>query len=369
MKFFIVDTAYDPFLEWLYDAHPGLADASYSAQLQVLNESLFSTTGFLRSNLEALGHEATEVHANNVPMQIAWARERLPRPLRSAAGSVLRRRPPLGRILVAQIAAARPDVVLSQDMRSLSADLLRPAAPRALLVGQHGATAFHDVEGFRAYDLVLSQVRPTVEFFRAHGIPAEELRLAFEPSVLDALDGSTGETGPVDIAFVGSLFPGVHDGRIRLLEAVCEQFPQTGVWSASVEQLPAMSAIRRCYRGQAWGKRMYEIFRSARIVLNHHGDAFAFADNSRLYEVTGVGGFLLTEAHPNLSELFEPGREVGTYEHTAGCLASIERYLGDEAARRAVAAAGQARTLRDHTYRRRMTELVAILEERLPRAA
>jgi spore maturation protein CgeB len=179
---------------------------------------------------------------------------------------------------------------------------------------------------------------------------------------LDVLDEPIGNQKSADVVFVGSLFPGVHDGRIRLLEAVCERFPGTGVWSASVAHLDAESPIRRCYRGQAWGKRMYELFRSARIVLNHHGDAFAFADNCRLYETTGVGAFLLTEAHRNLPELFEPGHEVGTYRDEADCLAAIERYLNDERTREAIAAAGQARTLREHTYRLRMGELTEIIE-------
>jgi spore maturation protein CgeB len=364
MRFFVVNTDYDPFLSWLYEEHPGLADASYREQLQVLDESLFGTADFLRANLEALGHVATEAHANNVPLQLAWARERVPRPLQGLAGLALRRRPPLARILHAQIAAADPDVVLNLDMRSVDADGLRRAAPRALLLGQHGATTFEDAAPFRSYDLVVSQVRPTVAFFRESGIPAEELRLAFEPHVLDALDEPRAEDA-ADIVFVGSLFPGVHDGRIRLLESVCERFPQTTVWSASVAHLPASSAIRRCYRGQAWGKRMYELFRSARIMLNHHGDFFAFADNCRLYEATGVGAFLLTEAHPNLSELFEPDREVATYRDDADCLAAIERYLADETGRQAIASAGQARTLTDHTYRQRMAELVGIVENYL----
>jgi len=369
MRFFVVDTDYDAFLRWLYAEHPGLENASYLEQLRVLDESLFSTAFFLRLNLEALGHVAAEAHMNNVPLQLAWARERMPRGLRGVAELALRRRPPLSRIFLAQIAAARPDVVLNQNLRSFSAEALRRAAPGALLVGQHGGTAFDDVEPFRAYDLVLSQVRPVVELFRAHGIPAEELRLGFEPRILEALDPSPTDADIADIVFAGSLFPGVHDRRIRLLERVCERFPQTRVWSASVDHLPLGSAIRRCYRGQAWGKRLYELFRSARIVLNRHGDAFAFADNSRLYEVTGVGGFLLTEAHPNLRELFEPGHEVGTYRDDSDCLEAIEHYLGDDAERRTVAAAGQARTLAEHTYRQRMADLVAIVQPRLTRPA
>ena len=40
----------------------------------------------------------------------------------------------------------------------------------------------------------------------------------------------------------------------------------------------------------------------------------------------------------------------------------MNHYLAREDERHAIARAGQARTLRDHTYRRRMEELVEILE-------
>ena len=43
--------------------------------------------------------------------------------------------------------------------------------------------------------------------------------------------------------------------------------------------------------------------------LNRHIDvAEGYANNMRLFEATGVGALLLTEAAPNLADLFEPGR-------------------------------------------------------------
>jgi spore maturation protein CgeB len=82
----------------------------------------------------------------------------------------------------------------------------------------------------------------------------------------------------------------------------------------------------------------------------------------RLFETTGVGSLLLTDAKVNLGELFEPGREVVAYRDADDLVASARRYLADDAARREIASAGQARTLRDHTYAVRMQELVDILE-------
>jgi spore maturation protein CgeB len=116
--------------------------------------------------------------------------------------------------------------------------------------------------------------------------------------------------------------------------------------------------------GEAWGLEMFRLLASARTVLNRHiGAAGQYANNMRLYEATGVGSLLVTDAKKNLPELFEPGREVVTYTGSDELVAQVQRYLADEDARREIAAAGQARTLRDHTYAVRMRELATILEE------
>ena len=70
----------------------------------------------------------------------------------------------------------------------------------------------------------------------------------------------------------------------------------------------------------------------------------------RLYEATGVGSLLLTDEGANLSELFEPGREVVTYADVDDLVEKARHYLAHDEERRAIASAGQARTLRDHTY-------------------
>ena len=87
------------------------------------------------------------------------------------------------------------------------------------------------------------------------------------------------------------------------------------------------------------------------------------ANNMRLYEATGVGSLLVTDAKQNLAELFEPGREVVAYCDADDLVEQARHYLAHEDERRAIAAAGQARTLRDHTYAVRMRELAPMLEE------
>jgi spore maturation protein CgeB len=80
-----------------------------------------------------------------------------------------------------------------------------------------------------------------------------------------------------------------------------------------------------------------------------------------LYEATGVGALLVIDQREDLHRLFAPGKEVVAYRSPGECAELIGYYLTHEEERRAIALAGQQRTLSEHTYYHRMQELVDIL--------
>ena len=82
----------------------------------------------------------------------------------------------------------------------------------------------------------------------------------------------------------------------------------------------------------------------------------------RLFEATGVGTFLLTDFKDNLDSLFAPGREVATWRNIDDCLTAIGRYIGDDNGRAAIARAGQARTMAQHTYGHRTREILGLID-------
>ncbi|MNW17774.1 hypothetical protein D3C71_2170770 [compost metagenome] len=73
----------------------------------------------------------------------------------------------------------------------------------------------------------------------------------------------------------------------------------------------------------------------------------------------------MTDRKDNLHELFEVGREIVAYSSKEEAGELVCHYLEhpDEAAQ--IAQAGQARTLREHTYAQRMQELLPILKRHL----
>jgi spore maturation protein CgeB len=378
MRIAIVNTDYGEFLQALYEEHAGLDEASYAEQMAARNASLFGVADFYSANLIAVGHEAIDIHANNEPLQRAWAREHhlqvgaesLPRRALRKLGVDVATRTWFERILIAQVAAFKPNVLLVQDMISVPPRLVGELRRHArLVVGQHAAAPLpHELNSLRAYDLVISSFLPTVEALRRAGIDSELNLLAFEPRVLDSLP----DTAPKEheISFVGSLYPGVHDSRVALLEALAAEFGSAlRIWTPTSSVLAADSPLRPLVQGSAYGREMYAILRASRITVNEHGSIAAYANNCRLFEATGVATALVTDAKPNLTALFDLDSEVAAYATTGECISVIHELLGDDTRREALAEAGQARTLREHTYRCRVEELADLLRRRLVRNA
>jgi hypothetical protein len=357
MRVLIVDTCYPAFLDRHYAERLGLAHAPYDVQWRALMDRFFGTSDAYSHFLGVLGHDAHEVVANCEPLQQAWACERGVR-----VGKRLGLFP--GRSLVlAQAEEFRPDVVYVQDLNALGARLLRALRARSsLLVGQIASKA-PPARQLAPFDLVLTSFPHFVSRFREHGIGSEYFRIGFDPRVLDHV-GSEAQTEKV--VFVGGLARGPHTRGNEILEQAARRTP-IDFWGYKASRWPANSAIRRRFRGEAWGLDMYRVLARAKIALNRHIDvAEDYANNMRLYEATGVGTLLLTDAKSNLGDLFEPGEEVVTYASEDDLVKMINHYLdhGDE--RRRIAQAGQERTLREHTYEHRMRELEAILGRYLP---
>lgn len=299
-----------------------------------------------------LGHDAHDVVVNCDLLQGAWARDHGIRPKRPTG--------PFGAtsLVLEQVEEFEPDVIYVHDLNALSPRILRTVhAPSRLLVGQI-ASALPSKRRLALYDLLLTSFPHFVPMFRAAGIASEYFRIGFDPRVLEHVRD---EPKTENVVFVGGLSRATHATGNELLEHVAERVP-VDFWGYGIDRSPRDSAIRRRYHGEAWGLDMYRVLSRAKIALNRHIDlADDHANNMRLYEATGVGTLLVTDAKSDLSELFEPGAEVVTYSTEDELVETIEHYLDDEAARTRIARAGQERTLRDHTYSHRMRELVDIL--------
>lgn len=389
MKILILNRDYPRFLAGLYGSRPGLSQASYTEQLRVRNASLFGMADFYSHGFAAAGHGAQEIHVNNGWIQAAWARENgMPAsstPGIAAAGRAvdsrlsqavgLARRALLpfarryfprqirkdeARILAAQIEQMSPDVILNQEMSYVRTPCLARIVPRGIKIVGQIASALPIGENFKRYDLIVSSLPNMVRRFRDAGARAELSPLAFDPRVLELVPQPAERD--VDVSFVGSLSVD-HGERLRLVESLARRVPLK-VWGSGVDELPMSSPIRSCFQGEAWGASMYGVLSRSRITINQHIDlAEGYSNNMRLYEATGCGALMMVDRGRNLSDMFDPDKEVAAYSSVEECIEGVEHLLSDRTRCAAIAAAGRQRTLSEHTYARRTLELSALLTQ------
>lgn len=81
----------------------------------------------------------------------------------------------------------------------------------------------------------------------------------------------------------------------------------------------------------------------------------------RNFEVPGCGGFLLTGPADDLESYYTPDAEIAVFADIDDLVAKIRYYLDHEDERRAIAEAGYARTLAEHTYSRRFAEIFSTM--------
>ncbi len=411
MRLMRICTNYPAYLDAFYRGRPGLCDATYAVQSRDLATDCFGWADFWTHALTPLGYEVWEPVGNAEPMQKAWAREN---------GACWEERTWLPDIVAAQVRRFRPDVLFANDFRTYGKgfiDRLRTECPSIRQVIGWCGSPHEGCDTFSAYDVVLSNIPAYVEEFRAAGACADLVRHAFEPRILDRIGPASGD--PVPFSFIGSVVkgPGFHAGRERLLlkllrdtelqawlalppvsEAerrdarlgaaisplleLARQIPGGQALLSSLPKIrnhPGMNgprdpsrlvdrALHRAARPGLFGCDMFRKLRDSRVTLNVHGDnAARHASNMKLYEATGVGTCLLTERQPDLGEAFTPDAEVATYGSPEDAVEKARFLLAHDEARRAIAAAGQRRTLRDHTFAVRARQLDGIIRRELSR--
>jgi len=358
---FVKVTTLSPlYLEDFYRRHPGLEAESYGNQHAALMADAHVWADHFSTNLRRLGVEAYDIVCNAEPLQRAWAGEHG----EDKEGPAL---------VARQIAALDPDVVfLHVGFTSYDeyVPLVREAVPGVRLVmGYVGVGFGEEYAGvFRKLDLMIACHEGMRDQLLAHGANAHYLRHAFEHTLLDRL-GSGHDFPREDVFFAGSLVlsQGYHLERLEILRRLVELGIEPAFHCRPVEarrDVPFDLAER--LRPPLYGIGMLRALSRSRIGLNTHIDSVErLAANVRLFEVTGVGACLLTDRKDNLSEMFELDTEVVAYADARECAEKIRWLLGHPEERRAIAAAGQRRTLRDHTFERRAGQLHRLILKHL----
>ncbi len=122
---------------------------------------------------------------------------------------------------------------------------------------------------------------------------------------------------------------------------------------------------QKCFRGVLPFKRLFEVYRNARIVLNIHSLQSYTCMNVRDFDVPAAGGFLLSDWLPKADEIYKPGflehlplettanQEVFFYRSPDELIALIDYFLAHEKQRRQCIERARKKVLAHHTYAHR----------------
>lgn len=341
-----LNTYYPQFIEQFYTADPRLADAPYAEQLAALQATYFGDADFYSAPLKELGWQAIDLIVNVGPLQAAWAKEHGT----NASGFDLIR---------LQLEQIKPDVVYLQDLSLATPEVIRWIRQSARLVAGQIASPLPNID-LHGFDLLVSSFPHFVDDFRRKNITAYYQSLAFDERVLSL----TGGERDIAVSFVGGISL-AHGQGLVFLESLARLCP-VEFWGYGADILAPDSVIRGRHHGEVWGQAMFKTLARSQITINRHIDvAGHFANNMRLFEATGCGALLITDYKDNLSDLFEIGKEIVVYRSAEECAALVNYYLSRPQEAEAIARAGQARTLRDHSYKMNMAELSLIFKRHL----
>lgn len=111
-----------------------------------------------------------------------------------------------------------------------------------------------------------------------------------------------------------------------------------------------------------------KIFNATDINLNLHSsnerdgvDPTGDFLNPRTFELAACGAFQLVDERALLTECFKPGEEIVTFSSVPDLKEKITYYLERPEERLSIARRGRARALRDHTYEKRLEEMLATI--------
>jgi spore maturation protein CgeB len=261
----------------------------------------------------------------------------------------------------------QPDVVLFLAQAPVSVELLGKLRENGV------RTAFWFVENHRVLSY-WKEIAPQCDYFftiqrgefftrleDAGAFSHYYLPLACDPSIHRpvVLDPSERDIYRSQLSLAGY---GYYN-RLHVLQGLTDFSPK--LWGPGWERAPSLLPFVQRNGAEFDVETMVKIYSGTDINLNLHSSTHATGVepdgdfvNPRTFELAACGAFQLTDERSELAELFEAGREVATFRDVADLRSRIRHYLDHPDERCTIAARGRDRALADHTYARRMRQML-----------
>lgn len=275
--------------------------------------------------------------------------------------------------VAAMAAADRPDLVLALDGMEL------PIEQVVQLRSQGTRTAvwftddpyYTDVTFTMApqYDFVFTLERNCIPYYEQLGCRhVHYMPLGVHPGFYRPRNPRLSLRG--DICFVGTaywnrvslfqeLLPRLAPRTFRLSGLWWDRLPDYDKWRDQIELGKWMSPLETS-----------EYYNAHRIVINvhraHDDETFnqnragitAASPNPRSFEISACGTLQIVDHREDIAQFYTPGEEIVTYQSKEELAEKLEYYLAHEEEREAIALRALKRTMRDHTYTNRLSQIL-----------
>ena len=332
----------------------------YAAGLSPNDSSLYRLWA-----LERLGHQVIPFNSYEYEFRNPFVRKVVHR---LVAGPMVSR---LNRDLLQIAAAEKPDLLWTDkllSMRPATLDRMRAMGVATVSYMIDNPFGPRQDPGWRLYmkdiphyDLHVVQRDKNILDYRQRGArDVIKIQTAYEPTIhFPPPAGWSDNDRDREVSFVGTPYDdrGATLGKLAGLNEF--QVAISGNARAWKRDLGS-AAFARLYReGELFQQQYREAIWRSKINLSFitHSNQDEFVHKS--FEIAGCGGFLLAERSEGHLQRFHEDEEAVFFSSFDELVQKIRRYLPDEEARRRIAAAGQARALRDGYHNDRQVSLIA----------
>ncbi len=168
-----------------------------------------------------------------------------------------------------------------------------------------------------------------------------------------------------DISFVGAgyynrrhFFKGLIDMDLK-------------IWGSEWDMNSALSPYIQRNGQRIETEEVIKIYNATKININlhsspYHKDINPYGDfvNPRTFEIACCGAFQLVDKREEIPHLFEVGKEIICFESIGDLREKIHYYLKNRDERIEIAVRARQRVLNEHTYDKRMEEMLVFMVER-----
>ena len=348
MKIHLVTIYYPPFIEDFLHRNPQVNSLSYNEILNLVLNEFFADTGCFYYWLNKSNNETFITIGNFELLQKQWAKE----------NNLICTENWKLEILSAQVKSFKADILYNEDIFQFNGDFLSTLKDSVKKIVTWISSPYDKKNlNIKNIDLVVSSTKNYVDGFNEAGVKSEYLLPAFDIRILDKLSN----TKDIDFSFVGGI-SSVHINRFEALNLLAEQTnlkiwgyglpkKETGLVGNLFGVRDIYKNIRAVHEGEAWGLNMYKILSRSKITFNIH-EALLKGDvgNMRMFEATGCGTLLLNDKGNNLSQIFEPGKEIEVYNNLDEAVEKVKYYLNHPHKAEEIAKNGQKRTIEQYNY-------------------